>query len=74
MYLYTQMFANIFLHVVFDQWMEKNHPENPLKGMPTIWWYITKPRNRHSFFMLRQIKRRIAQCKLAWRQLSDLLT
>ncbi len=25
------LLANLFLHVVFDKWMEKNHPEKPIE-------------------------------------------
>jgi len=59
----SPLLANIFLHVVFDKWMTKYHPEKPFVRYADDIVVHCKT-ERQSLFMLRQIKSRMQQCKL----------
>jgi len=59
----SPLLANIFLHVVFDKWMEKNHPEKPFVRYADDLVVHCKT-EKQACFVLTQIKRRLAECKL----------
>ena len=59
----SPLLANIFLHVVFDKWMEKYHPEKPFERYADDIVVHCKT-ERQAQFMLRQIKQRMESCKL----------
>ncbi|MBP9152470.1 MAG: group II intron reverse transcriptase/maturase [Flavobacteriales bacterium] len=59
----SPLLANIYLHVVFDNWMAKNHPEKPFERYADdiVVHCVTE---KQALFMLRQIQVRMRQCKL----------
>lgn len=59
----SPLLANIFLHVVFDKWMEKYHPEKPFERYADDIVVHCKSENQAKF-MLRQIQQRMESCKL----------
>jgi group II intron reverse transcriptase/maturase len=59
----SPLLANIFLHVVFDKWMEKNHPEKPFERYADDIVVHCKT-EKQALFMLRQIQSRMNACKL----------
>ncbi|NCP85518.1 MAG: group II intron reverse transcriptase/maturase [Bacteroidetes bacterium] len=59
----SPLLANIFLHVVFDKWMEKYHPEKPFERYADDIVVHCKTENQAKF-MLRQIQQRMESCKL----------
>ena len=59
----SPLLANIFLHVVFDKWMEKNHPEKPFERYADDIVVHCKT-EKQALFMLRQIKSRMNTCRL----------
>lgn len=59
----SPLLANIFLHVAFDQWMAKHHPEKPFERYADDIVVHCKT-EKQALFMLRQIQERMRQCKL----------
>jgi retron-type reverse transcriptase len=59
----SPLLANLFLHVVFDKWMDKYHPEKPFERYADDIVVHCKTENQAKF-MLRQIKERMEFCKL----------
>lgn len=59
----SPLLANLFLHVVFDKWMEKHHPEKPFERYADDIVVHCKT-ERQAQFMLQQIKQRMETCKL----------
>ena len=59
----SPLLANIFLHVVFDKWMDKYHPEKPFERYADDIVVHCKT-EKQALFMLRQIKSRMNECKL----------
>ena len=59
----SPLLANIFLHVVFDKWMNKFHPEKPFERYADDIVVHCKT-EKQALFMLRQIKSRMKECKL----------
>jgi RNA-directed DNA polymerase len=59
----SPLLANIFLHVVFDNWMAKNHPEKPFERYADDIVVHCKT-EKQALYMLRQIQARMQQCKL----------
>jgi group II intron reverse transcriptase/maturase len=59
----SPLLANIFLHVVFDKWMDKNHPEKPFERYADDIVVHCKT-EKQALFMLKQIQSRINNCKL----------
>jgi group II intron reverse transcriptase/maturase len=59
----SPLLANIFMHVSFDKWMEKNHPEKPFERYADDVVVHCKT-EKQSKFVLKQISERLAQCKL----------
>lgn len=55
--------ANIFLHVVFDKWMDKNHPEKPFERYADDIVVHCKS-EKQAKFMMNQIRFRMETCKL----------
>lgn len=59
----SPLLANIFLHVVFDQWMKKNHPEKPFERYADDIVVHCKT-EKQALFVLRMIQQRMTACKL----------
>jgi RNA-directed DNA polymerase len=59
----SPLLANIFLHVVFDQWMEKNHPEKPFERYADDIIVHCKT-EKQALFMHLIIEKRMQECKL----------
>lgn len=59
----SPLLANLFLHVVFDKWMEKQHPEKPFERYADDIVVHCKT-EKQALFMLRQIRQRFQACKL----------
>jgi len=59
----SPLLANLFLHVVFDKWMEKFHPEKPFERYADDIVVHCKT-EKQSIYMLHQIKSRMNECKL----------
>lgn len=63
----SPVLANIFLHVVFDKWMEKNYPEAPFERYADD--IVIHCRNiKDSLRMLENINKRMNECKLELNQ------
>jgi len=60
----SPLLANLFLHVVFDKWMEKYHPEKPFERYADDIVVHCKT-EKQTLFMLSVIKHRFQECKLA---------
>ena len=60
----SPLLANIFLHVVFDQWMEKHHFEKPFVRYADDIVVHCKT-ERQARFVIAQIRKRFVECKLA---------
>ena len=59
----SPLLANIFLHVVFDNWMEKNHPDKPFERFADD--IIVHCRTeKQALFVKSVIQSRINKCKL----------
>jgi len=59
----SPLLSNLFLHVTFDQWMEKNHPEKPFERYADDIVVHCKT-EKQAQFMLKQIGKRMKACKL----------
>jgi group II intron reverse transcriptase/maturase len=59
----SPLLANLFLHVVFDKWMEKHHPSIPFERYADDIVVHCKT-EKQALYMLSQIKGRIETCKL----------
>jgi len=59
----SPILANLFLHVAFDSWMQKHHPDKPFERYADDVVVHCKT-ERQSNFMLRQIRERLNECKL----------
>lgn len=59
----SPLLANIFLHVAFDAWMEKHHPEKPFVRYADDIVVHCKT-DKQARFMLVKIRERFTQCKL----------
>ena len=59
----SPLLANLFLHVAFDQWMGKHHPEKPFERYADDIVVHCKT-EKQALFMLKMIKQRIKNCKL----------
>lgn len=59
----SPLLANIFLHVVFDNWMAKNHPEKPFERYADDIVVHCKT-EKQALYMHRQIQARMQECKL----------
>jgi RNA-directed DNA polymerase len=60
----SPLLANIFLHVVFDKWMEKEHPEKPFERYADDVVVHCKT-EKQAKFVLKQIEQRMKACKLS---------
>ena len=56
--------ANIFLNVVFDQWMKIHHPEKPFECYADDIVVHCKT-EKQALFVLKMIQQRMTKCKLA---------
>lgn len=59
----SPLLANLFLHVVFDKWMDKYHPEKPFERYADDIVVHCKT-EKQAQFMLRVIGQRMSACKL----------
>ena len=59
----SPLLANIFLHVTFDKWMDKEHPEKPFERYADDIVVHCKT-EKQSQYVLTKIKQRLTQCKL----------
>ncbi|HYG38315.1 MAG TPA: reverse transcriptase domain-containing protein, partial [Cytophagales bacterium] len=59
----SPLLANIYLHIVVDKWMEKEHPEKPFERY-TDDIVVHCKTDKQARFVLRKIERRMKQCKL----------
>jgi group II intron reverse transcriptase/maturase len=59
----SPLLANIFMHVSFDKWMEKNHPENPFERYADDVVVHCKT-EKQALFLLKQIRQRLTKCNL----------
>lgn len=60
----SPLLANIFMHVCFDKWMEKHHPEKPFERYADDVVVHCKT-EKQAKFVLRQMSERLHNCKLA---------
>lgn len=59
----SPLLANLFLHVAFDSWMQKHHPDKPFERYADDIVVHCKTA-KQSRFMLKQIRKRLLECKL----------
>ena len=59
----SPLLANLFLHVVFDKWMEKHHPEKPFERYADDIIVHCKT-EKQALYILHLIKKRMESCKL----------
>lgn len=59
----SPLLANLFLHVVFDKWMDKHHPEKPFERYADDIVVHCKT-EKQAQYMLRVIDQRMRSCKL----------
>jgi group II intron reverse transcriptase/maturase len=59
----SPLLANLFLHVAFDQWMEKRHPEKPFERYADDIVVHCKT-EKQAIFMHKMIEKRLKNCKL----------
>lgn len=59
----SPLLANLFLHVVFDQWMSKYHPEKPFERYADDIVVHCKT-ERQALYLLERIRERMLTCKL----------
>ena len=60
----SPLLANIFLHVAFDKWMEKNFPNKPFERYADDIVVHCKT-DKQARFVLSQISKRLSACKLS---------
>lgn len=60
----SPLLANLYLHVAFDQWMEKNHSDKPFERYADDIVVHCKS-ERQALFMLKTIDKRLMACKLS---------
>jgi group II intron reverse transcriptase/maturase len=60
----SPLLANLFLHVVFDKWMEKHHPEKPFERYADDIIVHCKT-EKQALYLLHLIKKRMESCKLS---------
>ena len=59
----SPLLANIFMHVCFDKWMDKNHPEKPFERYADDVVVHCKT-EKQAIFVLKQIEVRLRECNL----------
>lgn len=59
----SPLLANIFMHVSFDKWMDKYHPEKPFERYADDVVVHCKT-EKQALFVLKQITARLTHCKL----------
>jgi group II intron reverse transcriptase/maturase len=59
----SPLLANVFLHIVFDKWMDKFHPEKPFERYADDIVIHCKT-EKQAKYVLRQVKHRFERCKL----------
>ena len=59
----SPLLANIFLHVVFDGWMKKYHPDKPFERYADDIVVHCKT-EKQSLYVLKMIQQRMKDCKL----------
>ena len=59
----SPLLANIFMHISFDKWMDKHHPEKPFERYADDVVVHCKT-EKQAIFVLKQIGKRLTNCKL----------
>jgi group II intron reverse transcriptase/maturase len=59
----SPLLANLFLHVVFDKWMQKHHPEKPFERYADDIIVHSKT-EKQALYLLHLITKRMQSCKL----------
>ena len=59
----SPLLANLYLHVAFDQWMKKHHPEKPFERYADDIVVHCKT-EKQAWYMLREITKRMQACHL----------
>lgn len=59
----SPLLANLYLHVAFDKWMSKHHPEKPFERYADDIIIHCKT-ERQALYMMREIRKRLEACKL----------
>lgn len=59
----SPLLANLFLHICFDKWMDKYHPEKPFERYADDCVVHCKT-EKQAQFVLKQIRQRLNNCKL----------
>jgi len=59
----SPLLANIYLHIVFDKWMDKNHHEKPFERYADDIIVHCRTENQ-AIFVLNKIRERMTECKL----------
>lgn len=59
----SPLLANLFLHVVFDKWMDKHHPEKPFERSADDIVVHCKT-EKQAMYVLQNIMQRFKECKL----------
>ncbi len=59
----SPLLANLFLHVVFDKWMQKHHPEKPFERYADDIVVHSKT-EKQALYLLHLITKRMQSCKL----------
>lgn len=60
----SPLLANMFLHIAFDKWMEREHPRKPFERYADDIVIHCKT-ERQSIYLLREIEQRLTNCKLS---------
>jgi RNA-directed DNA polymerase len=60
----SPLLANLYLHIAFDEWMKRNHPEKPFERYADDIVVHCKT-EKQSKFMLKEISRRMSECELS---------
>jgi group II intron reverse transcriptase/maturase len=60
----SPLLANLYLHITFDEWMKRNHPEKPFERYADDIVVHCKT-EKQSRFMLKEISRRMSECDLS---------
>ena len=60
----SPLLANMFLHVAFDKWMEREHPRKPFERYADDIVVHCKT-ERQSIYLLKEITQRLTTCKLS---------
>jgi len=60
----SPLLANIYLHIAFDKWMEKNHPEKPFERFADDIVIHCKT-EKQAQYLCKEVSKRLKDCKLS---------